>query len=75
VIGYSLAEAGHVELRVFNSHGQLVRTLVSGHTSAGVHSVKWDGRDDAGREVGSGIYFYGIRTADFTDTRKMILMK
>jgi hypothetical protein len=74
-VGYSLAEDGYVELNVFNSNGQLVRTLVDGFKTAGSHSVKWDGTDDSGREIGSGIYFYTISTAEFTSTRKMVLMK
>jgi parallel beta-helix repeat protein len=75
VIAYSMAEAGHVELKVFNSNGQLIRTLVDEFTTAGSHSARWNGTDDSGMEVSSGVYFYGIKAADFTETRKMILMK
>jgi hypothetical protein len=75
VIGYRLPEAGHVELKVFNSNGQLVRTLVNEHKIAGTYSVRWDGTDETGREAGSGIYFYSMRSANFTETRKLVLMK
>jgi hypothetical protein len=51
----------HVTIDVFNIRGQRVRGLVSGYLSLGLHSVVWDGRDDRGVQVGSGIYFYRMR--------------
>ncbi|MCE5270904.1 T9SS type A sorting domain-containing protein [bacterium] len=77
VISYDIPEGKNVrvELRVFNLRGQLVRNLVSEQRDPGTYSVFWDGRDDSGRGVGSGVYFYRIQAGDFHMTRKMILMK
>jgi hypothetical protein len=75
-IRYSIAEAGHVSLRVYNVAGQLVRTLVDEHQAPGrVRPVTWDGRNSAGQSVSSGVYFYKLTTAGFTKTRKMVLLK
>ena len=75
-IRYSVAETGHVSLRVYNVAGQLVRTLVDEVQTPGVvGTVTWDGRDGAGREVSSGIYFYKLLAKGFTETKKMILLK
>jgi flagellar hook assembly protein FlgD len=55
--------------------GQLVRTLVSGTTPAGYYQIRWDGRDANGSDISSGVYFYKIDTKDFSETRKMLLVK
>jgi flagellar hook assembly protein FlgD len=55
--------------------GARVRTLVDTHQPAGRYRVEWDGRDNAGTPVGSGIYFYRLATSHFSGTRKMILLK
>jgi flagellar hook assembly protein FlgD len=52
-----------------------VRTLVSGVRSAGRYVAQWDGRNDAGAPVGSGVYFYRMTTPGFASTRKMLLLK
>ena len=54
---YTVPSAGHVEIRVYDSAGNLVRTLLSGTVSAGTYVERWDGRDDFGRELASGVYF------------------
>ncbi|RMF61642.1 MAG: T9SS C-terminal target domain-containing protein, partial [Calditrichaeota bacterium] len=59
-IRYRLAEASLVELTIFNLKGQAVRRLEAGRKGAGTYSVVWDGRDDARREVSSGVYFYQL---------------
>jgi hypothetical protein len=64
-----------VRIDVYNIRGQKVRTLVNGLYGTGEHSVVWNGTDDNGRGVASGIYFYRMRAGEYTDTRKMILMK
>jgi hypothetical protein len=64
-----------VTIDIYNIRGQHVRSLVNSVYAAGEHNVVWNGTDDSGREVGSGIYFYRMRTNDFSETRKMILMK
>ncbi len=64
-----------VNLRIYDVRGRLVRTLIDDWKEPGSYQVSWDGRDDRGRRVASGIYFYTIRTEDFSSTRKMILIK
>jgi len=74
-IAYSVKEDSDVTLEIYNVKGQLVRTLVNEHVTAGNHSVMWNGTDDAGRTVGSGVFFYRMHAGDFTSTQKMILLK
>ncbi len=74
-ISYALTRMANVRLEVFNLLGQRVRTLVNGQVAPGVHRVVWDGRDDLGRELASGVYIYRLKANQFTETHKMILMK
>jgi hypothetical protein len=74
-IRIDLPAAANVTLSIFNVRGQLVRQLVDEDLTAGVKKVIWDGRDGAGRSVASGIYFYSVRAGEFSDTKKMILLK
>jgi hypothetical protein len=66
---------GHVRLQIFDVTGRHVRTLVDGFHPMGGRSVDWDGRDARGRRVTAGLYFYRLEAPDFTDTRKLILLK
>ena len=72
---YSLPKAGEVTLNVFNILGQQVTTLVNGFQEAGTYEVIWNGTDDAGDNVASGIYFYRVKVNDFTQTKKMLMVK
>jgi hypothetical protein len=74
-ISYTLSHEAQVALRVYNPAGQLVRTLVDGGESAGFKQVAWDGRDDGGRRVPSGVYFYRLQAGAFSDTKKMVLIR
>jgi hypothetical protein len=74
-IRYELAAADNVRLRVFDATGRLVRTLVDAREGAGAHDVTFDGRDDAGRPMASGVYFYRLDAGSTTQTRKMVLLK
>ena len=75
-IRYSVSQSGPVSIRVYNAAGALVRTLVSAPHGPGVYHVRWDGTDDAGRHLGSGVYFYRIESAGgFRDAKKLILLK
>jgi hypothetical protein len=74
-IRFDLYEAGNVRLAVYNVRGQLVRTLVSGAQPAGHNDVTWDGLDDRGRTVASGVYVYRLETGDYVSSRKMVLLK
>jgi hypothetical protein len=75
VIEYNLAASGHVTLTVFNVLGQKVVDVVNAYESAGNKQAVWNGRDDTGREVQSGVYFYRLTTDNFSMTRKMMLLK
>jgi hypothetical protein len=74
-ISYTLPREAQVVLRVYNPTGQLVRTLVEGKESAGFKQVAWDGRDEAGRRVPSGVYFYRLQAGAFSDTKKMVVIR
>ncbi len=63
------------QLTVFDLSGNHIRTLIDKKQLAGVHSVTWDGKDDAGVPVASGFYFYKITSGSFNTTRKMLLLK
>ncbi|MCK4385237.1 MAG: T9SS type A sorting domain-containing protein, partial [candidate division Zixibacteria bacterium] len=65
----------HTSLKVYNILGQKVRTLVDEPKRGGSHEVIWDGKDDHGKEVASGIYFYQLKAGDLTETKKMLLLK
>lgn len=74
-IRYSLQRTSQVEIAVFNLLGEKVRTLEEGEQRPGEYLTTWDGTDQQGKSVASGVYFYRIKAGDFTDTRKMVLMK
>jgi hypothetical protein len=74
-ISYSIAQTGHVELSVFGVDGRRIRTLVNEVESPDVYRVNWDGTDDRGSRVASGVYFYRISSPHFSATRKMVLLK
>ncbi len=74
-ISYEIPAAGRVSLRIFNAAGQLIRTLVDGEQQPGLSRVDWDGRNDNGSEVASGIYFYRLETTGHSDLKKMVLLR
>ncbi|RKU38488.1 hypothetical protein C6496_06685 [Candidatus Poribacteria bacterium] len=88
-IPYQLSEPAEVTLRIYAVNGELVRTLALGHTPAGIYQSRsraayWDGKNEVGESVASGIYFYTLSTestrdsvtaGDFTATRKMLIRK
>ena len=74
-IEFSLAKHGHVQLEVFNILGQRVRLLASAEYSEGIHQVVWDGKDESGNTVASGVYLYRIRTESYVKSRKMVILK
>lgn len=74
-IAFSLKQAGNVQLEIYNIKGQKVRTLLNGDLPADHHQVVWNGKDDNGKASSSGIYFYRMKTATYSSTQKMILMK
>ncbi len=74
-IQFRLPKVSEVNLTVYNVLGQQVRSLVADVREAGTHTIEWDGRDDNGSTVQSGMYFYRIQMPNFTDSRKMTLLK
>jgi hypothetical protein len=74
-IAYNLPGPSIVELRVYDVSGRLVRTLQNGIAGEDRHEVVWDGRDDSGRAVASGVYFYRLVAGTHSETRKMLLLK
>jgi len=74
-IPYSLASAGEVSLDIFDPAGRVVRRLVDGVQTAGVHTAQWDGRDNRGVPVASGVYFCRLRAGKVIDTRRIVLLK
>jgi hypothetical protein len=74
-IKYDLKQTGDVSLKIYNILGQEVRTLVNTRQEAGYKSVVWDGLNNYGARVASGVYIYRIQAGEFVQSRKMILMK
>ena len=79
-IPYQLAESAEVTLTIYDINGQLVRRLVVGHQAAGMYqnrsrAVYWDGRNQLGESVASGLYFYTLTAGKFTGTRRMLILK
>jgi hypothetical protein len=74
-ISYTVPTSGDVTLKVYNMKGQVVRTLVNSSVNAGNHTVTWNGTDDNGSAVSSGLYFYKIQSSNQTLTKKMLLAK
>lgn len=74
-IQYSIPADGHVTLKIFNTLGQQVRTLMDTDQPAGEHIIHWDGRDDTGQDVASGLYFCRLKSEGSHKTIKMVLVK
>ena len=79
-IPYQLAESAEVILTIYDMNGQLIRRLAVGHQAAGMYqsrsrAVYWDGCNQLGEPVASGLYFYTLTADDFTETRRMLILK
>lgn len=74
-IEFSIGSEGYVSLEIFNLRGQKVKTLINKALAGGFHSVYWDGKNDTGKNVASGVYLYRLKTASGIMSRKMLLMK
>jgi len=75
VISYQLASSSEVELKIYNLLGQNIRKLVGIKQPAGTHQIEWDGKDDFGKDVASGVYVYQIKSNNFIKSRKMLLIR
>ncbi len=74
-IEYRIPTRGQVELTIFNVLGQRVTTLVDNQQAAGSYRVQWNGTDGAGSPVATGVYFYMLRSGNYTFSKKMLLLK
>ena len=79
-IPYRLAEDAFVTLTIYDQAGQIVRTIDVGHQPAAVYesrsqAIYWDGRNQVGEKVASGVYFYHLAAGDYSATRKMLILK
>lgn len=74
-IQYQIPVNANVEIKVYNSVGQIVKTLVNKEQEQGRYEIRWDGKNESGTEVGSGVYFYQMKVNDFVQKNKMVFMK
>ena len=74
-ITYRVAKTTDVELKIYNVNGELVRTLVTGKQKAGKYTIQWNGVNDNGAPVASGIYFLRMKAGDFSKVQKMTLLR
>ena len=74
-IKYEIPHDGRVNIDVFNILGQKVTTLVDENKIAGHHTILWNGLNSAGRAVASGVYFYRLKSRDYSDIKKMTMLK
>ena len=72
---FKMQNEKHVTLVVYNILGQRVRSLFNGKMSIGLHQIVWDGKNDLGSTVGTGVYFYQLKTDSFIETKKMMLLR
>ncbi|HMV27275.1 MAG TPA: FlgD immunoglobulin-like domain containing protein, partial [bacterium] len=74
-IRFGLSENGTVRLTVYNLLGQKVKTLVQQHVAAGYHTIVWNGRNESGHAVSSGVYLYRLEIQGHVVTKKMMFLK
>ncbi|GEM_PF-2138106 len=75
IIRFALPESGEISLTIYNSLGQKVRTIANGRLPAGIYERSWDGRNDAGARVASGIYFYRLQAGERLEQRQLLLIR
>jgi flagellar hook assembly protein FlgD len=74
-IKFSIPKAEHVRVAVYDVRGRLVRTIIDKSMTPGLHSTMWNGEDNYGRQVASGLYFCRFKAGDFVATRKMVMLR
>ena len=74
-LDYEIPEDAMVNITVFDMMGKVVRTLVSGQQSAGYKTLQWNATSNIGQPISAGLYIYSIQAGEFSQTRKMILLK
>ncbi|RPI76503.1 MAG: T9SS C-terminal target domain-containing protein [Ignavibacteriales bacterium] len=74
-INFFVENPGNVKIEVYDIRGSLIRTLLDTDMESGSHSIIWDGLTDSGIKSASGVYFYNLKSGEFTETKKMIVLK
>ena len=74
-IAYDLPNDANVQLIIYNTLGEPIRTLVNSFQAAGRHRLSWDGKDDSQKPLASGVYLYRLQTEDFAETKRLLLMR
>jgi len=74
-IEFDLLKSGKTELEIYNSNGQLVKSLINSELNAGIHKVIWNGTDNRNTQVASGTYFYKVTTNNQTQFKRMLMLK
>jgi hypothetical protein len=74
-IDYALTASNHVELKIYDTNGKLVKILVDDEKDVGYHTVIWNGKDERGNTVNSGVYLYHITAGEYAETKRCILLK
>jgi hypothetical protein len=74
-LSFALPKGSHVKLTVYDVRGRVVATLLDEARGPGIHDVVWDGSDNAGRQVASGVYLYRLEAGNFVETKRMVLVK
>ncbi|MFZ2323036.1 MAG: T9SS type A sorting domain-containing protein, partial [Ignavibacteriaceae bacterium] len=75
IINYSLPKSSFVTIKIYDMLGREVKTLINSEQNSGTHNIQWNGDNNFGSKVSSGTYIYSIRTGDFYQAKKMILLK
>ena len=75
VISYSLPKISNVQIKIYDALGREIRSLINEEKSSGTYNILWDGTDNYGSRVSSGVYFYTIHAGDFYQSKKMVLLK
>lgn len=75
IIRYDVAESGMVNLRIYSVNGALVRVLEARHRDRGRYQVGWNGENNRGEQISSGVYFYRLIAPGYSQTRKMVLIR
>ena len=74
-INYAIPEEAHVSLKIYNLQGNLIKTFIDREQEAAYYNLIWDGTNDNGDKVNSGVYIYRIIAGDYTATRRMVMLK